>query len=184
MTEIEKKPPENHNEEKEGTLPENIEELKALLTKEQEKAENYLANWQRATADLINYRKRVKQEKAESGNIAASLLFSKILPVLDDLERALSYNPDDGIHYESLLEGIKNIQRKFSSILESEGMTEIKSVGEVFDPSLHEAVMQGDGEPGKVIAEVRKGYKFNDRVLRPTMVVVGKEREEKDTKVD
>jgi molecular chaperone GrpE len=65
------------------------------------------------------------------------------------------------------------IQRKLRAVLEAEGVSEIKAVGEPFDPLLHEAVMQGDGEEGKVVQELQKGYRMHDRVLRPTMVVVG-----------
>lgn len=182
MQEIEKKPVENNTEKTEEGLPYNIEELKVLLAKEQEKAQSYLANWQRAAADLINYKRRAEQEKAEAGNLSTSILISKILPVLDDMERALASTPDEGINQEPLIEGVKNIHRKFSSVLESEGISVIKAAGESFDPFVHEAVMQSDGEPGKVIAELRKGYKFNDRVLRPALVVVGKEKDKIEEK--
>lgn len=182
MEEIENKPAENQMEKPPESLPGNLEELKSLLAGEQEKAQSYLANWQRATADLINYRKRVEQDKAEAGNLANSILISKILPVLDDVDRALACTPDEAINPELLIEGVKSIQRKFLSVLESEGVKTIKTLGETFDPFFHEAVMQGDGEPGKVIAELRKGYKFNERVLRPALVVVGKEKEGRESK--
>ena len=178
---------ENHIGKTEEGLPDNpdndnIEELKALFAKEQEKTQSYLANWQRATADLINYKRRADQEKAEAGNLSNSILIKKILPVLDDMERALACTPDEGISQELLVEGVTNIHRKFLSVLESEGISVIKVAGESFDPFVHEAVMQSDGEPGKVIAELRKGYKFNDRVLRPALVVVGKEKDKMEEK--
>lgn len=179
MEEIGNKPAENETGKSQEGLPDNLEELKSLLAREREKAESYMANWQRATADLINYRRRVEQDKAEAGNLANSILISKILPALDDVDRALACTPDDGINPELLIEGVKSIQRKFLSVLESEGVKPIKTVGETFDPFVHEAVMQADGEPGKIITELRKGYKFNDRVLRPALVVVGREKEGK-----
>lgn len=170
------------SEKTEAGISDNIEELKALLAKEQEKSVVYLASWQRAAADLINYRKRADQEKSEAGNVAASLLIIKILPVLDDLERALACHIDEDVSQSSLIEGVKNIHRKFLTVLESEGISPLKTVGEKFDPSLHEAIMQGEGEPGKVIAEVRKGYRYKDRVLRAALVIVGKEKEEQQNK--
>lgn len=76
------------------------------------------------------------------------------------------------------IDGVKLIQRKLQAILEAQGLTEIKTVGEAFDPNLHEAVLQGDGEEGKVIEVLQKGYKFHDRVIRPALVMVGKSTEE------
>lgn len=181
MDEMERDPSET-TEKTEVVLPDNIDELKALLAQEREKAQSYLANWQRAAADFINYKRRSEQERVEAGNRSNSILLSKILPVLDDLDRALTNTPDNGINQEILLEGVKNIHRKFLSILESEGVSVIKTIGETFDPSLHEAVMQGEGQPDEVIAEVRKGYKFNDRVLKPALVVVGKGKDKKKDK--
>ncbi len=179
MQEIEKKPEGDQAEKAPEVSTDNIAELKEQLAGEQEKARSYMANWQRATADLINYRKRAEQEKSEAGNLASSMLMSKILPVLDDLDRALACNPDEGISPGVLLDGVKNTQRKFLTVLESEGVSTIKSVGETFNPAVHEAVMEGEGEPGKVVAELRRGYRFKERVLRPALVIVGKEREEK-----
>lgn len=168
---------ENTTEAIEG-LPDNIEELKGLLLMEKEKAQSYLASWQRAAADLINYKRRAEQEKTEARQLYYGLSFSKILPVLDDIEKALACRPDID-EAQKWIEGIELIHRKFLSILESEGVSIIKTVGENFDPFLHEAVMQGEGEPGKIISDVRKGYKLNGNILRPAQVVVGKEQEEK-----
>jgi len=158
--------------------PETLEDAKALLQKEKEEAQRFLANWQRAEADFVNYKRRVKQERDEARRLANAALIINILPVLDDLERALS---SLNIQLVGLtwFDGIRLIYRKLQLVLESAGVTQIEAEGQPFDPRIHEAVMYGEGEEGKVVAEVQRGYKLGDRVLRPAMVVVGKGKEEK-----
>ncbi len=156
-----------------------IETLKQALAEEKQKAENYLANWQRAQADFINYRRRSEQEKEEISKFANSVLILSLLPILDDLERALSSIPSN-LAKLSWVDGIRLIERKLQASLEAQGLSPIKALGEPFDPKFHEAAMHGKGKEGIVIAELQKGYKLHDRVVRPTMVVVGEgEAEEK-----
>lgn len=155
-----------------------IETLKRALAEEKEKAEKYLANWQMAEADFSNYKKRAEQEKNELGNSANASLILNLLPVLDDLERAFASLPPKSVD-RTWVEGIRLIHRKLQEVLEAQGLTEIKAVGEPFDPSLHEAVAHQEGEEGVVIDEVQRGYKLKDKVLRPTLAVVGKGKEEK-----
>ena len=151
---------------------EDVEALKQALAAEKEKAENYLANWQRAQADFINYKRRSEQEKEEINKFANSVLMLSLLPVLDDLERALdSILP--GLAEPSWLEGVKLIERKMKASLEAQGLSPIEALGKPFDPHLHEAVRQEKGKEGIVIEEVQKGYKFHDRVIRASRVVVG-----------
>ena len=99
--------PEERNSEMESEIPEteNIEELKQTLAEEKEKAENYLANWQRAQADFVNYKRRSEQELEERGRFANSVLMLSFLPVLDDLERAITSVPPE-LAEESWVEGI------------------------------------------------------------------------------
>lgn len=164
-------------EEVEDVVAEDVESLKQALAEEKARAENYLANWQRAQADFINYKKRTEQERSETVNFANSTLILNLLPVLDDLERALD-SISEKLAGLTWVDGIVLIYRKLKAMLEAYGLSEIKAVGEPFDPNLHEAVLYGQGEQGKVIEELQKGYKLHDRVLRPTMVKVGKEKEE------
>ena len=96
-----------------------------------------------------------------------------ILPLLDDLERALQ-SVDVRLAGLTWVDGVRLIHRKFQAVLEISGVQEIEADGATFDPTLHEAVMFGEGEEGKVISVVQKGYTLNGRVLRPAMVVVGK----------
>jgi molecular chaperone GrpE len=158
--------------------PQTLEDAKTLLQKEKEEAQRLLANWQRAEADFVNYKRRVEQERGEAARLANAALIINILPVLDDLERALA---SLNIQLVGLtwFDGIRLIYRKLLLVLESAGVSQIEAEGQPFDPRYHEAVMYGEGEEGKVVAEVQRGYKLNDRVLRPAMVVVGKGKEQK-----
>lgn len=151
---------------------EDTEALAQALAEEKEKAGKYLANWQRAEADFINYRRRSEQEREEISQFARSGLILSLLPVLDDLARAFDAVPS-GAAELNWLEGIKLIERKLRATLESQGLSPIEAVGKPFDPRLHEAVRQGEGQEGVVLEEVQKGYKFGDRVIRPSKVVVG-----------
>lgn len=152
---------------------EDIESVKKILEEEREKAERHLANWQRAEADLINFRRRSEQERAELANFANTTLVMNLLPVLDDLERALD-SVSDELEGTTWVDGIGLIYRKLQAVLQAQGLSPIEADGKDFDPNLHEAVMCVDGEDGKVIEEIQKGYKLRERVIRPTMVKVGK----------
>jgi molecular chaperone GrpE len=151
---------------------EDIETLQQALTEEKEKAERYLANWQRSQADLENYTKRAEQEKSETVEFANRMLILDLLPILDDFERALASLPVE-LDKQNWTEGIKLIYNKLKTVLETQGLAEIKAKGEYFDPYLHEAAGQLEGEEGIIIEEIRKGYKFRDKLLRPSMVMVG-----------
>jgi len=156
---------------------EDIEALKQSLAEEKAKAEANLANWQRAQADFINYKRRSEQEREEISKFANSLLMLNLLPILDDFERALASIPPKLAGF-TWVEGIMLIERKLQASLEAQGLSQIKALGEPFDPKLHEAAMHGKGKEGIVTEELQKGYKLHDRVIRPAMVVVGNGEEE------
>ncbi len=158
---------------------EDIEALKQALAEEKKKAEANLANWQRAQADFINYKRRSEQEKEEIGKFANTMLMLNLLPILDDLERAFTSTPPQMAKL-TWLDGIRLIERKLRASLEAQGLSQIKALGEPFDPKFHEAAMHGKGKEGIVIEELQKGYMLHDRVIRPTMVVVGNGEEEKE----
>ena len=157
---------------------EDIETLQQALAEEKEKAERYLANWQRSLADLQNYVKRAEQEKSETIEFANTILIMDLLPILDDFERALVSLPVE-LGEQNWTEGIKLIYNKLKAILETQGLAEIKAEGEHFDPYLHEAAGQVEGEEDVIIEEIRKGYKFRGKLLRPSMVMVGKGKNNK-----
>ena len=152
---------------------EDIEMLKRALIEETNKAERYFANWQRAQADLENYAKRAEREKSEIIELANRTVILNLLPILDDFDKAFVSVPAE-LNDWSWTEGIKFIYNKLKTILEAQGLAEIKARGEYFDPYFHEAVGQQNGKEGIVVEEIRKGYKFKDKLLRPSMVLVGK----------
>jgi molecular chaperone GrpE len=156
----------------EETQQQSDKPLAAQLAEAEEKAQAYLASWQRSAADFQNYKRRVEQERDDLSRLANATLIINLLPLMDDLERALD-NVDARLAGLTWLDGIRLIHRKFEALLEMSGVTPIAADGERFDPNVHEAVMFGEGEEGKVINVVQKGYKLGDRVLRPAMVVVG-----------
>lgn len=162
---------------------EDLESLKKALEEAKEQAEKYLANWQRAEADFINYKRRSEQERAEMASFANATLITDLLPVLDDLERALE-NVSDGFDGPTWVEGIRLVYRKLKAVLEDRGLLEIEAEGKEFDPNLHEAVMCVEGEEGKVCEEIQKGYKLRDRLLRPSMVKVGKDQDGTESEGD
>jgi molecular chaperone GrpE len=157
----------------EAEATEEIESLKKALAEEKDKAEKYLTNWQRAQADFVNYKRRIEQERGEVVNYANSALILSILPVVDDLERALASVPDE-LAGSKWVEGVRHIYRKLLGALETQGVSVIEAEGKDFDPNFHEAVMMAEGEEGKVIGETQKGYKLHNRVIRPSKVMVGK----------
>ena len=156
----------------EVTEMEDAGELKKALAEEKAKTENYLANWQRAQADFINYKRRSEQEKEEISKFANSALMLNLLSILDDLKRAFASIPPD-LDELSWVDGIRLIERKLLANLEAQGLSPIKALGESFDPYLHEAIRQDKGKEGIVIEEAQKGYKLHDRVIRPSRVVIG-----------
>ena len=168
------------NEISEVAAEENIETLQRNLAEEKEKSDKYLANWQRAEADFSNYKKRIEQEKNETTSYANWALIFNLLPVLDDMERAIASLPPK-LAKLTWVDGILLIHRKLKGFLESQGLTEIEAIGKPFDPSIHEAVAQTDGKEGMVINEIQKGYKLKGKLLRPALVVVGKDEEHKQT---
>ncbi len=158
------------------TVPEaagsNESDDRSELEVEREKAETYYRNWQRATADFINYKRRIEQERGESARFASAALVINMLPVYDDLDRAVG-SVDASLAGLNWVQGVVAIQRKFRQMLESMGVQELTAEGEAFDPARHEAVSQQPGPEGKVLAVVQKGYALGEKVIRPAMVVVG-----------
>lgn len=152
--------------------PADAASLRALLDEERQKSQSFMASWQRAAADFQNYKRRVEDERSETARLASAALIINLLPLLDDLERALK-NVDAHLAGLTWVDGIRLIHRKFQAVLDMSGLQEIEADGQSFDPSQHEAVSQGPGPENRVIAVVQKGYRLGDRVIRPAMVVVG-----------
>ncbi len=155
------------------------EEEKPLTLEEQlaaaqaESAKN-LDGWMRAQAEFANARKRMEKQRVQTYLNATADVAAKLLPALDDFERAIENVPDD-IAENSWLEGIQLVQRKLETILEGLNVKPIEAVGQPFDPLFHEAIMQestDEYESGMVSKELQKGYQLGDRVVRPSLVYV------------
>jgi molecular chaperone GrpE len=148
--------------------------LEAQLRTALAEKEGNLRGWQRAQADFANFRRRTEQERADLIKSAEGRLIADLLPVVDDLDRAIAGLPAE-LRGMTWVEGILLIERKMRAMLEMHGVTPIEALGQEFDPHQHEAVLR-DGEPGEattVVGELQKGYRLHDRVLRPSLVKVG-----------
>jgi len=138
------------------------------------KAAEYLEGWQRARAEFANARKRLERERGEARRNATIDVVGRLLPILDDFERAMESVPGN-IANDSWFEGVALVYRKLTSILDNVNIERIEAVGQPFDPNQHEAVLQEESdeyESGVVVRELQTGYRLNDRVIRPAMVVV------------
>jgi molecular chaperone GrpE len=132
--------------------------------------EDYLAMAQRIQADFENYRKRAAREAAAAGERAKSGLVRELLPVVDNLERALASAEEGEQH---LAEGVRLVHSELIAVLERNGVEQFNPEGDKFDPAEHEALsVRDDGEPGVVVEVVERGYRSNGSVLRPARVVV------------
>jgi molecular chaperone GrpE len=157
---------------KAGSISEQeIEDLKA-------KADENWDKFLRATAELENYRKRVAREKEELARFTSERVLSTLLPVLDNLERAIDAAQQHGAENSPLLEGITQVHNQFRRALVEFGLREITTnIGHPFDPNLHEAVSHvesAEHPEGHVVEQLQRGYKLADRLLRPARVVVSK----------
>jgi len=150
--------------------------LQAELTQLRAQADEYLDGWQRARAEFANYKKRIERDQEEARGRAAADLLAKILPVEDDLRRAVRERPEaEG--YPHWADGIDLIQRKLAALLEAEGVEVIPADGVAFDPALHEAVTyepSNDHKEGEIIEVIQQGYRLGERVLRPARVRVAR----------
>jgi molecular chaperone GrpE len=172
-------PQARHEEEAPPVVDENVEAEVAAAELEQTRAERdeYLDALQRLKAEFDNYRKRAARDQESLVARAHERLVKELLPVLDDLGRALEAAEE---HEEGKLEeGVKLVHRALSDVLRREGLSEIETDGR-FDPHVHEALLTqpSDAEEGAVIEVVQKGYRLGDRVLRPARVVVAAPAEE------
>jgi molecular chaperone GrpE len=138
-------------------------------------------NWERllrVTADFENFKKRAARERTEAAQFANTALLQKLLPILDNFEMAqAAAQSAQGGNLASLQAGIAMIQQQLKSALAEAGLEEMDASDKPFDPAFHEAVSQQESDSvpeGQVIQQIRKGYKFRDRLLRPSAVIVAK----------
>ena len=151
-----------------------LEERLALLERERDE---YLADLKRVAAEFDNFRKRIARDQEAQAARAHEKLVKELLPVLDDLERALVAAEE---HEEAKLEeGVRLVHRELRSALAKEGLVEIETEG-AFDPHVHEALLTQPSEQGEgaILEVIQKGYRLGDRVLRPARVVISQEAPE------
>lgn len=154
-----------------------------LETREQEAKENY-DRFVRQVAELENFKKRTAREKEEAIRYANESLVKDLLPILDNLERAVEHAKGEG-NGKPLVEGVEMVLKGFLDALQKHGITQLSAAGQVFDPEKHEAMTQIESathEPNTVIEEFQKGYSLVDRLLRPALVSVAKAPETKEKK--
>jgi molecular chaperone GrpE len=150
--------------------------LEQRLAAAEAEAEAHLNDLKRLAAEFENYRKRAAREQESLSTRAAERLVKELLPIADDLERALEAAE---AHAEAQLEdGVRLVHRQLAGVLEREGLTEIPTEGK-FDPHVHEALLSqpSDEDEGTVIEVLQKGYSLGDRVLRPARVVIAAAKE-------
>ncbi len=151
----------------EPTVEEQVGEL-------QERADRLLANWQRAQADLANYRKQVERDREDLVRRASASLLIDLLPIMDDLERALG-NVSESLRGLTWVDGVVLIYRKLEAVLGLQGVEAlVTEPGEALDPRRHQAVAEVEGEEGKIVAVIQKGYTLRQQLLRPALVAVGR----------
>jgi molecular chaperone GrpE len=163
-----------------GTQPEEpadeVEELRGKLEEAEAAAAEYLDGWRRAQAEFANYKKRQDTERYQVMSMASAGLVRRLLPVVDDFQRATeTFTDSPGV--ATWFEGLLLVKHKLDGVLEAEGVSPIEAEGQMFDPLYHEAVTheQVEGyEEGRIIAVVQAGYMLGDRVLRPALVRVAK----------
>jgi len=159
-----------------GHVPGPGPEVDEQLAAAEAKADEHLNDLKRLAAEFENYKKRTAREQASLSARATERLVKELLPIVDDLERALQAAEE---HEEAKLEeGVRLVHRQLASALEREGLAEIETNGK-FDPHVHEALLSqpSQADEGSVIEVLQKGYRLGDRVLRPARVVVAAQKE-------
>lgn len=164
--------------EKNDEVTDEIESLKdALSVARKEAADNY-DRFLRLGAEFENYKKRVQRQMDDHRKYSNTELIKDLLPVVDNLERAIAAYHDNRANIEScMVEGVEMTLKEVLNILEKHNATQVEAQGKPFDPNYHEAVMQEESEQhpeNTVINELQKGYLLHDRLIRPSMVVVSK----------
>ena len=171
--------PDTEDSEKESSETGVSDEDAQRLNEELAEAE---ARGLRLLADYENFRKRALRERQEAAHYGSQNLVKDLLSVVDNLDRAIDHaQQSEGGNLQSLLQGVELVQREFTAVLAKHHVIEIEAQGKPFNPALHEAMAQvdsGTAEPSTIIDVLEKGYQLHDRLVRPSRVVVAREREE------
>lgn len=165
-------------------LEERVAELEVSLEEEKKNSERYLNQLKYARADLENLQKRTQKQIVETMARANGRLLMQLLPILDELELAIAASKEGK---GSIVEGVEMVKGKLVKLMEAEGVSPIEALGEIFNPAYHEAVLEeesSDHPNGTVVEEFRRGYTFNGRVLRASMVKVARNQGSGEVKED
>ncbi len=167
-------------------LPQDTEALKSLLSEKTNEAQEHYDRYLRLAAELENIKKRQEREVSDLRQFANENLLKELLPVLDNLERALEHGRQAEAP-EALMEGLDLVRQDFLKVLGRFGVTPLNSVGERFDPAFHHAVLEEEApevEDQTVLKELQKGYLLQNRLLRPAMVVVARNTDKSPIKIN
>ncbi len=181
-----KKENKEKKEEKENLVEKEIQSLKEELEKKDKEIEELNNKYLRLLAETENMKKRLEKEKKDFLEYANENLLKDLLPIVDNMERAVEH-ADEEANMEDFIKGMEIILKGFKQVLEKYEVEEIEALHKPFDPNFHEAMtlMENDEHPANtVVQEMQKGYVFKNRLLRPSLVAVSKEKEKKDEKVD
>lgn len=176
----------SESEIKEKGPPSELEKLRQQLNSKELEAKETYDRFLRQGAELENFKKRVAREKGEAIRYANEELVRDLLPILDNLERAVEHARGGG-NGKPILDGVEMVLKGFLEVLSKHGMTQVSARGEIFDPEKHEAIAQVESEehePNTVIDEHHKGYYLLDRLLRPSLVSIAKSPETKEKKIE
>jgi molecular chaperone GrpE len=193
MTEISKKP-QGMSSELTGEVSDNasrsdagqqeLEELREKFDAKEKEVKEHYERYLRQVAELDNFKKRINREKEDAIRYANENLIKDILPVIDNLERAIAHAQGGG-NGKPLVEGVEMVLRGLLDVFGKHGVVQVPAVGEVFDPGKHEAMAQVESsqyEPNTVVDEHHRGYLLRDRLLRPALVTVAKAPQVKEEK--
>ena len=160
--------------------------LREQLEAKEKEAKDYYDRYLRQVAELENFKRRISREKDESIRFANEALVKDLIPVVDNLERAVAHAKGGG-NGRPLVEGVQMVLRGLFDILAKHGVVQISAIGQPFDPEKHEAMSQVESiayQPNTVVEEYHKGYLLRDRLLRPSLVSVAKTPESQEKKND
>ncbi len=174
--------PVNDVSDTETTKPSEIEQLKGELEAQKKIAQDAKDQYLRTLAEHENYKKRTQKDKTEQIKFANEGLIKETLPVMDNLERAISHSKESS-DLKTMLEGVEMVKKQLLSVLDKFGVRPIESLNQAFDPQCHQSVgiveVEADAEieENHVMEEAQKGYLLNERVLRPSFVILAKKKQ-------
>lgn len=168
----------------EGKASQNVlvEEMEARIQALEEEKKQAYDGFLRTSAEFENYKKRKDRETEDFKKFAIEQLIKELLPIIDNLERAISSSKEENVNNQGLIEGVDLILKEILKIFEKFKIKPIETKGELFDPAFHQAVLHQESaehSEGTIVNELQKGYLLHDRLIRPAMVVVAKAPSEK-----